>query len=141
MTDLALGDRVVVAAPGHFKAYECVPAWACQKLRDNEDFAVSKMCRVYATRLQGADCIKTACTLMIVFGTALYGLQDRANLQIGEVQYSPYFPCHMPAYSSLDCSDPLRLWRRWPCSHSDCEDGRRGDLRYGWYSREKAILS
>ena len=42
VVDLAPGDRVVVAAPGHFKAYEGVPRWACQKLRIEEDFAVSE---------------------------------------------------------------------------------------------------
>ena len=34
------GDRVVVMAPNHFSTFECVPEWACCKLRDDEDFAV-----------------------------------------------------------------------------------------------------
>ncbi|KAM0805745.1 KR domain-containing protein [Usnea florida] len=40
VVDLAPRDRVVVAAPGHFKAHERVPMWACQKLRIEEDFAM-----------------------------------------------------------------------------------------------------
>ena len=46
VTDLAPGDRVVVAAAGHFKAYEHVPTWACQKLRVEEDFTVSRTLRL-----------------------------------------------------------------------------------------------
>ncbi|RAK98996.1 type I polyketide synthase [Aspergillus ibericus CBS 121593] len=59
------GDRVVAMAPGHFKSAEIVPQWACQKLRDDEDYA-------------------TMCTLPLVYSTAIYALTMRARLQPGE---------------------------------------------------------
>ena len=59
------GDRIVVMAPGKFKTTEVVPQWACQRLEDGEDAAVM-------------------CTLPLVYSTALYALQNRANLQPGE---------------------------------------------------------
>ena len=34
------GDRVVVMAPGHFSNLESFPEWACEKLKDDEDFNV-----------------------------------------------------------------------------------------------------
>lgn len=62
---LAVGDRVVVMAPGHFLTHERFPEWACQKLQDDEEFNVVS-------------------TLPIVFATALYGLHHRAHMQEGE---------------------------------------------------------
>ena len=52
-------------APGKFKTTEVVPHWACQRLEDAENVAVM-------------------CTLPLVYSTALYALQNRANLQPGE---------------------------------------------------------
>lgn len=37
---LVPGDRVVAMAPGRCATLERVAAWACHKLRDNEDFSV-----------------------------------------------------------------------------------------------------
>lgn len=34
------GDRVVAMAPGHFSTLESFPEWACEKLRDSEDYNV-----------------------------------------------------------------------------------------------------
>lgn len=65
VTDLAIGDRVVVMAPGFFKTSEIVPTWACQKLQEDEDFNVM-------------------CTLPLVYGTAFYALHTKANIQPGE---------------------------------------------------------
>lgn len=65
VTHVEAGDRVVVMAPGHFATSESFPAWASAKLQDNEDFNIMA-------------------TLPLVFATAIYGLQDRANLQKGE---------------------------------------------------------
>ncbi|KAL9123287.1 MAG: hypothetical protein Q9187_000159 [Circinaria calcarea] len=65
VSSLAPGDRVVVMAPGHFETLQVVPEWACQKLKDHEDF-------------------NTLSTLPVVYATALYALQDRANLRPGE---------------------------------------------------------
>ncbi|RYO93374.1 hypothetical protein DL762_001073 [Monosporascus cannonballus] len=62
---LRAGDRVVVMAPGKFKAFEVVPSWACQKLGAAEDMNVMS-------------------TLPLVYSTAIYALQSRANLQPGE---------------------------------------------------------
>ena len=58
---LAVGDRVVVMAPGHFFTHERVPEWACFKL-DGENANV-------------------VATLPIVYATALYALHYRAHLQ------------------------------------------------------------
>ncbi|KEY64667.1 hypothetical protein S7711_02867 [Stachybotrys chartarum IBT 7711] len=60
-----VGDRVVVMAPNHFSTIERVPAWAAQKLLPTESFA-------------------EVSTLPIVYSTALYALDDRANLRAGE---------------------------------------------------------
>ena len=42
VSSLAPGDRVVAAAPGHFKTTECAPEWACVKIKDDEDVHVSQ---------------------------------------------------------------------------------------------------
>ncbi|KAI0021210.1 polyketide synthase [Xylariomycetidae sp. FL0641] len=65
VTGLAIGDRVVGMAPGHFATHERLPEWAVCKLQDDEDFV-------------------TASTIPIVFSTAIYGLLRRAELQRGE---------------------------------------------------------
>ncbi|KAG9698620.1 ketoacyl-synt-domain-containing protein, partial [Aureobasidium melanogenum] len=62
---LAVGDRVVVMAPGHFLTHERFPEWACQKLEADEDFNV-------------------VATLPVVYATAIYGLHHRAHIQEGE---------------------------------------------------------
>ncbi|KAK4992377.1 Type I Iterative PKS [Elasticomyces elasticus] len=62
---LAVGDRVVVMAPGHFMTNERFPEWACQKLQDDEDF-------------------NTVATLPVVYATAIYALHHRAHIQEGE---------------------------------------------------------
>ncbi|KAL9130123.1 MAG: hypothetical protein Q9217_001597 [Psora testacea] len=59
--NLTIGDRVVVMAPGHFDTHERVPEWACVKL-DGENPNI-------------------ACTLPVVYATALYALHYRAHLQ------------------------------------------------------------
>ncbi|KAI9781322.1 MAG: Type I Iterative PKS [Peltula sp. TS41687] len=56
------GDRVVVMAPGHFATRESFPEWACEKLKDDEEYSVVS-------------------TLPLVFATALYGLCDRARIR------------------------------------------------------------
>ncbi|EHL02619.1 putative Lovastatin nonaketide synthase [Glarea lozoyensis 74030] len=60
-----VGDRVVVMAPTHFATFETVPEWACCLLRDEEDFTI-------------------CATIPLVFSTALYALEQRAQLQEGE---------------------------------------------------------
>ena len=65
MSDLRPGDRVVVMAPGHFSTLESFPEWACEKLKDDEDYNVVS-------------------TIPLVFSTALYGLYDRAGLRTNE---------------------------------------------------------
>ncbi|THC93098.1 hypothetical protein EYZ11_007410 [Aspergillus tanneri] len=62
---LAPGDRVLAMAHCQVSTVERVPEWSCVKLLDREDYhAVS--------------------TMPTVFGTAIYGLLDKANLQEGE---------------------------------------------------------
>ncbi|KAI1103418.1 hypothetical protein F4804DRAFT_333280 [Jackrogersella minutella] len=63
--DLEPGDRVVVLAPVHFHLTERVPAWAAYKLLPGESF--SEMA-----------------PLPVVYTTALYALNDRAHLKVGE---------------------------------------------------------
>ncbi|KAI1081301.1 polyketide synthase-like protein [Whalleya microplaca] len=65
VVDLREGDRVVVMAPNHFSTTERVPAWSAFKMLPDEEFIVMP-------------------TLATVYCTALYALNDRANLQAGE---------------------------------------------------------
>ncbi|KAF3223872.1 hypothetical protein TWF679_000305 [Orbilia oligospora] len=65
VTNLSIGDRVCVMAPGFFRTSEIVPDWACIVLNDDEDF----------------DSIST---IPVVYATAIYALHNRANLQQGE---------------------------------------------------------
>ncbi|KAL9595237.1 MAG: hypothetical protein Q9219_006571 [cf. Caloplaca sp. 3 TL-2023] len=63
--DLHPGDRVCVLAPNSFRTTERVPAWACHKMLPEEGFEVMP-------------------TLLVIYGTALYALNDRAHLRAGE---------------------------------------------------------
>ena len=63
--DLQVGDRVVSMAPSQFATVKQVPQWACVKLNEDED-AVD------------------VAALPLAFATALYALQNRANLRRGE---------------------------------------------------------
>lgn len=40
VSTLKPGDRFVVMAPGHFSTLETFPEWACEKMRDNENYNV-----------------------------------------------------------------------------------------------------
>jgi NADPH:quinone reductase-like Zn-dependent oxidoreductase len=59
------GDHIVALAPNHFETVTRVPAWAVHKLRPSEAFA-------------------TVASLPIVYSTAIYALEDRAQLRSGE---------------------------------------------------------
>jgi NADPH:quinone reductase-like Zn-dependent oxidoreductase len=63
--DFQPGDRVVVSAPNSFTTRERVPAWAAHKMLPEEEFSV-------------------IATLPLVYSTALYALEDRARLRVGE---------------------------------------------------------
>ncbi|KAI2712011.1 hypothetical protein CBS147332_5647 [Penicillium roqueforti] len=65
VSNLVAGDRVVVLAPNSFSTIERVPAWACLKMLPHESFEVMP-------------------TLPVIYGTALYALDDRAHLRSGE---------------------------------------------------------
>ena len=65
VTEFAVGDRVVAMAPTHFQTYQTLPQWACHKLADTESFDV-------------------CATLPLVYATAIYALQYRANIKAGE---------------------------------------------------------
>ncbi|KAL9110821.1 MAG: hypothetical protein Q9227_004621 [Pyrenula ochraceoflavens] len=65
VSGLVIGDRVTAMAPCRFATFERVPAWACCKLEDNEDF-------------------HTVSVLGISFSTALYALKHRAQIQKGQ---------------------------------------------------------
>ena len=65
VTEFNVGDRVVSMAPSHFQSYRTVPEWTCHRLLDTESFDV-------------------CATLPVVFATAIYGLQYRANFKAGE---------------------------------------------------------
>jgi NADPH:quinone reductase-like Zn-dependent oxidoreductase len=62
---LKVGDRAVAWAPNHFKTTERVPAGSVHKMLDDEQFTVVP-------------------TLLTVYGTAIYALNDRAHLRAGE---------------------------------------------------------
>ncbi|KAI4237003.1 MAG: hypothetical protein LQ349_002190 [Xanthoria aureola] len=63
--DLQPGDRVCVLAPNYFRTTERVPAWACHKMLPHESFEIMP-------------------TLQVIYGTALYALDDRAHLRARE---------------------------------------------------------
>ncbi|KAI0141208.1 hypothetical protein GGR57DRAFT_420343 [Xylariaceae sp. FL1272] len=63
--DLQPGDRVVVFAPSDFATTQRVPASSVHKIKPDEDMTVMP-------------------TLLTVYATALYALNDRARLQAGE---------------------------------------------------------
>lgn len=65
VSDFITGDRVVVLAPNNFRTTETVPAWAAVKMLPEENFEVMP-------------------TLPVIYGTALYALDDRAHLRSGE---------------------------------------------------------
>ena len=65
VADLKPGDRVCVLAPNSFRTLERVPAWACHKMLPDESFEIMP-------------------TLPVIYGTALYALDDRAHLRKGE---------------------------------------------------------
>ncbi|KAL3450556.1 hypothetical protein BJX65DRAFT_316007 [Aspergillus insuetus] len=65
VTDFAAGDRVVAMAPSYFGTYQTLPQWSCYKLAEGESFDV-------------------AATLPLVYATAIYALQHRAQIQPGE---------------------------------------------------------
>lgn len=65
MTGLEEGDRVLVIAPNNFSTTERVPAWAALKLLPTEKYTVMA-------------------SLPTIYCTALYALNDRANLRAGE---------------------------------------------------------
>ncbi|KAK8062318.1 hypothetical protein PG997_014415 [Apiospora hydei] len=65
VTHLRPGDRVVAMAPGRFATHERLPHWALCKLEEDESYV-------------------EASTIPIVFSTAIYGLNHRAQLKRGE---------------------------------------------------------
>ena len=65
VTSFAVGDRIVSSAPGRFGTSECVPAWACCKLQDSEEFV-------------------DMATVPVVFATAVHALKNVARLEAGE---------------------------------------------------------
>lgn len=65
VTYFAVGDRVVAMAPTHFQTYQTLPEWACHKLAETESFDV-------------------CATLPVVYATAIYALEYRAQLRRGE---------------------------------------------------------
>ena len=64
-SDFAVGDRVVALAPNHWYTTERVPVSSVCKIKSEEDFS-------------------TMAALPVVYCTAIYALQNRANLQAGE---------------------------------------------------------
>ena len=43
VTSFVPGDRIVVMAPNHFATIERAPEWACCKLQNDENLAVSHL--------------------------------------------------------------------------------------------------
>ncbi|OTA57978.1 polyketide synthase [Hypoxylon sp. EC38] len=65
VSDIRVGDRVVVMAPNYFTTIERVPAWSAHKMLPEEEDSV-------------------LCTILIAYATALYALHDRGHLRAGE---------------------------------------------------------
>lgn len=65
MKSLAIGDRVVVMAPGYFATLERVPEDSCCKLKDDED-------------------LKTMASLPVPLSTAAHAINDRARLRASD---------------------------------------------------------
>lgn len=74
--DVQPGDRVCALPPNSFRMTERVPNWACHKLFPDESFEVMP-------------------TLPVIYGTALYALDDRAHLRAGEVSHTSSSPIDM----------------------------------------------
>lgn len=47
VTTFTPGDRVVAMAPNHMTSIERVPVWACQKLREDEDYHVIQFLEIF----------------------------------------------------------------------------------------------
>ncbi|KAF4637480.1 hypothetical protein G7Y89_g578 [Cudoniella acicularis] len=75
---LSPGDHVVAMAPSPFQTSQIVPEWACQKLRDDEDFNIlSRLPLVYTTviyALHGRARIKRDETILIYSGAGGVGI-------------------------------------------------------------------
>ncbi|KAJ6172240.1 polyketide synthase [Penicillium chermesinum] len=65
VTNLTVNDHVAVLFPGHFSSHEVVPAHNCVKLDPQDD-------------------LRSFASVLVVFATALYALENRARLQPGE---------------------------------------------------------
>ncbi|CAJ2508342.1 Uu.00g133680.m01.CDS01 [Anthostomella pinea] len=65
VSEISVGDRVVVMAPNYFSTVERVPAWSAHRMLPGEDDTV-------------------LCTIPIAYATALYALLDRGRLRAGE---------------------------------------------------------
>ncbi|KAI1800129.1 polyketide synthase [Daldinia bambusicola] len=64
-TQLKIGDRVIALIPNHFTTTVRVPVWAAHRINSDEDLTI----------MSG---------LPVAYSTALYALNDRANLRSGE---------------------------------------------------------
>ncbi|KAI2618197.1 polyketide synthase [Hypoxylon sp. NC1633] len=62
---LKIGDRAVAYAPHHFATNTRVPAGSAHQMLDHEEFTIVP-------------------TLLLVYGTAIYAINDRAHLRAGE---------------------------------------------------------
>lgn len=65
VSDVSVGDQVVVMAPCKLRPFQTVPSWACLKLRDN-------------------DQVETVAAIPYVYSTASLALNHRARIQAGE---------------------------------------------------------
>ncbi|KAI0809557.1 polyketide synthase-like protein [Xylaria sp. FL0064] len=65
VSDIEVGDRVVVLKPNNFSTTERVPAWTVHKLLPGEEFA-------------------EMATLPTIYSSALYAIRDRGQLRAGE---------------------------------------------------------
>ncbi|KLO91892.1 putative polyketide synthase [Fusarium fujikuroi] len=65
VSHVAVGDRVVVSAPHHLGTAVRVPAGSAHKMTSDEEFTVMP-------------------SMMVIYPTALYALNDRAHLRAGE---------------------------------------------------------
>lgn len=83
VSNVKIGDRVVVMAPGKYEKLQVIPEWACHRLEPEESFEV-RVPHYWRGLIPDTYC-KDACTLPVVFSTALYALKYKAQVEEGEV--------------------------------------------------------
>lgn len=91
VTHLKPGDRVMCLGQGHYGTFKRTHNLLCQRIRDDENFAVRNL---FLKQGWLANVLsKEMTTMPVVYSTVWYCLRNIANLQPGEVETDPGFYC------------------------------------------------